>query len=152
MKENIVIDADITVEINKPETTYSQTIPLVENTINAGFPSPANDYIGIGIDLDRELIKSPASTFYGKVRGDSMQDINIADGDIIVIDKSLLPCNGDIAVCFLNGEFTLKTIAIYKDCLYLVSANKQYEHIKLTSDNNFIVWGIVTYVISKVKK
>lgn len=149
---SININTEPTVEINEVESGNSRLIPLMENTISAGFPSPATDYMSTGIDLNKELIRNPSSTFYGRVKGDSMQDAGIFDGDIIVIDKGLEPENDDIAVCFINGEFTLKRIVIEDNRLMLMPANKKYKPILVTPENTFIVWGIVTYVISKVKK
>ncbi len=143
---------EVNVEISRPDDESKQTIPFIESGISAGYPSPAADYMSIGIDLNKELIRNPSSTFYGRVKGDSMQDANINDGDIIVIDKGLEPKSSDIAVCFINGEFTLKTIMINENGLQLVPANKKYKPITVTEENNFIVWGVVTYVISRVKK
>lgn len=146
------INTEPVVEINNVDSSNSRLIPLMENTISAGFPSPATDYMSTGIDLNKELIRNPSSTFYGRVKGDSMQEAGIFDGDIIVIDKGLEPENDDIAVCFINGEFTLKRIVMENNRLVLMPANKKYKPIVVTQDNTFIVWGIVTYVISKVKK
>ncbi len=122
-------------------------IPFVEQGIKAGFPSPAEDFSEVSIDLNVELLKNPASTFFSRVSGDSMQDVGISDGDLLVIDKSLEAKNGKIAVCFIDGEFTLKKIKIEKDFCWLIPANKNYKPIKVTAENDFLVWGIVTYVI-----
>lgn len=124
-------------------------LPLAEG-IRAGFPSPAEEYIELAFDLNKELIKNPSSTFYGRVRGNSMVDAGINDGDILVIDKSIYPSDGLKAVCFIDGEFTLKTLKLTKDGLYLMPANSEFKPIKVTTDNEFIVWGIVTFVIHKV--
>lgn len=122
-------------------------LPFVSSGISAGFPSPADDFLDSGIDLNKELIKNPYSTFYGRVRGDSMKDLGIHNGDLLVIDKSLEPQNGKIAVCYIDGEFTVKTIKIEDDCCWLVPANENYKPIKVTAENDFIVWGIVINVI-----
>ncbi len=122
-------------------------LPFVINGISAGFPSPADDFLDTGIDLNKELIKNPNSTFYGRVRGDSMKDLGIHNGDLLVIDKSLEPQNGKIAVCYIDGEFMVKTIKIEDDCCWLVPANENYKPIKVTAANDFIVWGIVINVI-----
>lgn len=118
--------------------------------IKAGFPSPANDFLESGIDLNHYIIKHPSATFYGKVSGDSMIGLGINSGDILVIDRSLEPQEGKIAVCFIDGEFTLKQLHIEKDFILLLPANEHYSPIKVTQDNNFVVWGIVSYVIKKV--
>ncbi len=118
--------------------------------ISAGFPSPADDYMEAGIDLNRELIRNPGATFFGRVKGFSMQDAGISDGDVLVIDKSLEPRNGAVAVCFLDGEFTVKRIRLEKGELFLVPENKEFQPIRITAGNDFMVWGIVTYVIKKM--
>ena len=124
---------------------------MTGNTICAGFPSPAQDYVEGGIDLNRELVKNPAATFFGRVKGDSMTGAGIDDGDLIVIDKSLEASEGDIAVCFLDGEFTLKRIHIDGDVLWLMPENPKYKKIKVTADQNFKVWGVVTYSIKGIR-
>lgn len=115
--------------------------------ISAGFPSPAADFIDVNIDLGKELIRNPACTFLGRVRGNSMQDVGITDGDILIIDKSLPPSNGRIAVCFLDGEFTVKRIQFEEDGCWLVAENPKFRPIKVTQDNDFLIWGIVINVI-----
>ena len=94
------------------ESPQAMHIPLSANTISAGFPSPANDYLESRIDLNEELIKNPSSTFFARVSGLSMLGAGIDENDILIIDKSLQPRNGCIAVCCLDGEFTLKRIRI----------------------------------------
>lgn len=86
--------------------------PMAEDGIHAGFPSPAQDYMNKCIDLNAELVRHPAATFYGRVVGDSMIDAGVEEGDILVIDKALNAQEGDMAVCFIDGEFTLKYIGI----------------------------------------
>jgi DNA polymerase V len=125
-------------------------LPLVEKGISAGFPSPADDYIDLSIDLNKELISNPNATFYGRVKGTSMIDAGIYEGDVLVIDKSKEPVNGAVAVCFIDGEFTVKKIKLGKNTCYLMPANENYKPIKVTEENQFIVWGIVTYIIHKV--
>lgn len=136
------------IDFYSADTSTDLPLPLAEG-IKAGFPSPAQDYIDLAFDLNKELVKNPSSTFYGRVRGNSMIDEGINDGDILVIDKSLPPADGRKAVCYIDGEFTLKTIRIGKDGIYLMPANPDYKPIKVTEENDFVVWGIVTYVIHK---
>jgi DNA polymerase V len=120
--------------------------------ISAGFPSPAGDYLEDPIDLNKALIKNPGSTFFGRVKGLSMKDAGIDDEDILIVDKSISPRNGLVAVCFIDGEFTLKQILTdNKKSLTLVPANKHFKPIAITPDNDFIIWGIVTYVIKKMQ-
>ena len=119
--------------------------------IHAGFPSPAQDYMTGCVDLNKELVRHPAATFYGRVVGDSMIEDDVHEGDILVIDKSLEPRDGDMAVCFVDGEFTLKRIFRAPECLILRPANPRYPEIRVTDLTDFTVWGIVTYVIKKVR-
>lgn len=126
------------------------TVELPE--IKAGFPSPAQDYVENGIDLNRELVKNPSSTFFGKASGCSMEGAGIFDGDLLVIDKSLEPYEGAIAVCFIDGEFTLKRIHFERrdghlEAIWLQPENSTFPPIKVTDENQFIIWGIVTHSI-----
>ena len=121
--------------------------PLADQGISAGFPSPAQDFIDLSIDLNKEFIKHPSSTFFGRVKGNSMKDAGIDNGDLLIVDKSLRPTDGKIAVCFVDGEFTVKRIRIEKDCCWLVAANEAYKPIRVTAENDFMVWGIVVHVI-----
>lgn len=125
-------------------------LPFVQHGISAGFPSPADDFLDLSIDLNKELIKHPYATFYGRVSGDSMTGAGLDDGDLLVIDKSLEPRDGKIAVCFVDGEFTVKRIKIEADAVWLMPENKKYKPIKVTQDNEFVIWGIVTSVIKNI--
>lgn len=138
-------------QIFTADTSTEMALPMVDSGISAGFPSPAQDYLDLKLDLNKELISNPSSTFFGRVRGHSMRDAGILDGDILVIDKSLEPHDGDTAVCFIDGEFTLKFIRIEKDAVWLTPANPAFEPIKVTEENNFCIWGIVTYTIQDHK-
>lgn len=133
----------------RAETATELRLPIADEGIKAGFPSPAQDFMDLAIDLNKELIKHPSSTFYGRVKGDSMIDAGIYDGDILVIDKSLDPNDGDMAVCYIDGEFTIKYIKIEKHIVSLIPANSQYKPITVTPENEFLIWGIVTYSIRK---
>ncbi len=123
---------------------------LIEQGISAGFPSPADDFKEIRISLDRELVKNSESTFYARVSGDSMIDAGLDDGDLLIIDRSLSPENGKIAICFIDGDFTVKRIKKDKNKLHLVPENKKYQPIEVSEENELIIWGIVEYVIKKV--
>ncbi|MGZ2368838.1 LexA family protein [Ancylomarina sp. YFZ004] len=125
-------------------------IPLVGSSVHAGFPSPADDFIEKNISLDSELIRNKEATFYARVEGDSMKDANIHDGDLLVIDRSLEPQNNKVAVCFIDGEFTVKRLHLKEDYILLMPENKEFSPIKVTDENEFLIWGIVTYVIKAV--
>lgn len=126
-----------------------ELLPFADAGVHAGFPSPAQDYMEKSLDLNELMIKRPASTFFARVKGDSMQDAGVKDGDILVIDKSLPPRNGAMAVCFIDGEVTLKFVKTGKNCVWLMPANDAYLPIRVTPDNEFAIWGIVTYSIHK---
>ncbi|MEG1564957.1 MAG: translesion error-prone DNA polymerase V autoproteolytic subunit [Bacteroides sp.] len=139
-------------ELYSSNTSTTLPLPYAEEGIHAGFPSPAQDYMEVSIDLNKELVPHPSSTFYGRVKGDSMKEEAIDDGDILVIDKSLELMDDDLAVCFVDGEFTLKRVRIASDIIRLVPSNKEYPEIPVTAENDFIIWGIVTYTIKKNRR
>lgn len=133
---------------------------MAQTEIHAGFPSPATDYMTQAIDLNKELVRHPAATFYGRVVGDSMIDAGVEEGDILVIDKALEAQEGDMAVCFVDGEFTLKHLRFTEVTasdgsksrrISLVPANDRYPVIDVGEGSDFIMWGVVTYVIKKVR-
>jgi len=137
-------------DIYTADTKTTLTLPVVEGGISAGFPSPADDFLDLSIDLNKEFVKNPSTTFYGRVRGDSMVNAGLNNGDLLIIDKSLEAVEGKIAVCFIDGEFLVKRIKIEKDIVWLVAENEKYAPIKVTEANDFLIWGIVTTVIKSV--
>jgi DNA polymerase V len=130
-----------------PDYESDLKIPFIKDGVSAGFPSPATDFMENNIDLNKELSENPEATFYIKVKGNSMIDAGINDKDVLVVDRSLEPRNNKIAICFIDGEFTVKRIRLEKDCMYLMPENPNYQPIKVTEENQLIIWGIVTYVI-----
>ena len=134
----------------KPKKGNSTGQWLVEQGVSAGFPSPADDFKEVRISLDKELVKNKDATFYARVSGDSMIEAGLDDGDLIVIDRSLNPENGKIAVCFIDGDFTVKRIKKEKNKLYLIPENKRYKTIEINEGDELIIWGIVEYVIKKI--
>ena len=124
---------------------------MAQDGIHAGFPSPATDYMTQAIDLNKELVRHPAATFYGRVVGDSMIDAGVDEGDILVIDKALDAKDGDMTVCFVDGEFTLKYLRVKEEGIVLEPANKLYPSIEIKEGMDFIMWGVVTYVIKKIR-
>jgi DNA polymerase V len=101
------------------------------------------------IDLNRVLIKNPPSTFFGRVKGFSMKDAGVDDGDLLVIDKALSYRSGAMAVCFLNNEFTLKYLQKRDGKLFLMPANPEFPPIEVKEEDDFAIWGIVSYIIKK---
>ena len=133
----------------KAVTDTQLVIPFIEEGIKAGFPSPAQDYADIGIDLNVELIKNKASTFFARVDGNSMTGSFIFDGDIVIVDKSLEVRDGCKVIAFIEGEFVMKTIRMGDGVHYLVPENDEYPTITVTPEHQFMIWGVVTYVIHK---
>ncbi len=109
----------------------------------------ANGYFEPVFDLNYDLIENPVSTFYGRAKGFSMKEAGIDDGDLLVIDKSLEYKNGALAVCHLDGEFTLKRIKKERDKLYITATNGEFQPIEIRDNDEIIIWGIVTYVVKK---
>ena len=128
--------------------------PAISPAIKAGFPSPAEDYLQDSLDFNRDLIRNPEATFYGKVSGDSMMDAGICDGDIAVIDRSVEPSDGDIIVAYVNNEFTIKYLDLSHKAegyIELRPANKKYHPIRIEAFDDFRVWGVVVWTIKKWK-
>ncbi|MDG1023777.1 MAG: translesion error-prone DNA polymerase V autoproteolytic subunit [Flavobacteriaceae bacterium] len=118
--------------------------------ISAGFPSPADDFKELRISIDQEVVRNEEATFYARVSGESMQGAGLDDGDLLVIDRSLEPMDNKIAICFIDGEFTVKRLKVTKDEILLIPENPKYRPIKVTEENELIIWGIVTYVVKKL--
>lgn len=133
-----------------PDTKRELELPFISAGIKAGFPSPAADFDETRVSIDQIVVKHKEATFYAKASGTSMIGAGIDDGDILVIDRSLEARNGKIAVCFVDGEFTVKRIKVEQDCVYLVPENPKFEPIKVTEENELIVWGIVTHVVKSL--
>lgn len=120
-------------------------------SVKAGFPSPADDFPGGSLKISDYIVKNPASTFYVRVSGDSMIGDGIGDGDILVVDKSVTIYDRCIAVCFIDGEFTVKRVELFPDHALLLPSNPKYAPITITEDNKFIIWGVVRFIIKKVQ-
>jgi DNA polymerase V len=133
-----------------PKTSDGTGAIFIDTGISAGFPSPADDFRETRISLDEELIQNKEATFFAKVSGQSMIGAGLDDNDLLVIDRSIEPANNKIAVCFLDGEFTVKRLRVENDAVWLQPENPDYPTIKITEENDFVIWGIVTNVIKKV--
>ena len=127
----------------------AETVPFMSAPVIAGFPSPAEDFVEMEIDLNKLLIKNSAATFLARVRGSSMIDAGIFDGDLLIIDRSLEWHPNEVAICFIDNEFTAKRIQKCDDEWFLLPANESMERIKIK--NELEVWGIVTYIIHKAR-
>lgn len=128
---------------------------LIAPEIKAGFPSPAEDYLHDSLDFNRDLIRHPEATFYGRVDGDSMVDAGICDGDIAVIDRSVEPQHNDVIVAYINGEFTIKYLDLsHKEegFIELRPANQNFKPIRIDANDKFEVWGVVVWTIKNWKR
>ena len=138
------------VEIFKADTGSKQPLPLYLSRIKAGFPSPADDYLDKKLDLNEFLVKHPASTFFVKVKGDSMIGAGIHSGDILIVDRSIEPKDKRIVVAVVNGDFTVKRVSKKANKLALLAENDKYAPIEIKDGMDFEIWGVVVHVIHSV--
>ena len=134
--------------MKKDLTVFPQLMPT---PVRAGFPNPAEDARGLPLDLNELVVRHPVSTYYLRVAGDSMTGAGITEGDIVVVDKSLEPKNGDIVVAAVDGDFTLKYLKRKGQEAWLVAANPAYQPIALHEALDAQLWGVVTFVIHKTR-
>ena len=133
-----------------PDQDQQKSLHLVQEGISAGFPSPADDFKELRISIDQEVVRNEEATFYARVSGESMQGAGLDDGDLLVIDRSMEPQHDKIAVCYIDGEFTVKRLKVATYGVFLIPENPKYQPIKVTEENELIIWGIVTYVVKKL--
>lgn len=130
-------------------TTLRQ--PLASASVEAGFPSPAEDYLERSIDLNEELVRNPAATFFIRVNGDSMRDAGIHQGDILVVDRSVTPADRQIVVAMIDGEFTVKRFCNRDGRITLEAENPAFRPIEVREDQELTIWGAVTFVIHQAR-
>jgi len=133
--------------IYKADNTISLPLELSVSPIEAGFPSPADDHLDIALDLNEYLIKHPSATFYIYVKGDSMINDGIYNGDIMIVDRAISPKSKDVVIAAIDGEFTVKRIHKKNNKIYLQPSNKNYKTICITNEMDFQIWGVVTHTI-----
>ena len=138
-----------TLEIFKCTTKTELSLIYADEGVQAGFPSPAQDFLEHALDFNRDMVKNPDATFYARVKGESMIDEGITTGDILVIDRSLTAKYGNLTVCAIDGEFTLKRLKLENEKISLIPANTYFSPIEITEDMEFILWGVVIFVIKK---
>jgi DNA polymerase V len=136
-------------EMQKSSIVFKLPLQFADKGVRAGFPSPAQDFLEHSLDFNRDMVKNPESSFYARVVGSSMIDEGINSGDLLLIDRSVEAKNGTLAVCAVDGEFTLKRISKSGDKLYLMPANSNFKPIEIKPEQNFEVWGVVLYIIKK---
>ena len=138
-------------EISSPLIETPKPVAVFTATVQAGFPSPANDYFENKLDLNELVIQHPAATFFVRVEGESMANADIHSGDILVVDRSIEPASGKIVIAVIDGEFTVKRLIIENSRAFLVPENSNYPTLKIEEEADFQVWGVVTYVIHKTR-
>ena len=121
--------------------------PVFLDSVSAGFPSPATDYMESKLDLNEYLIKHPAATFIVKAKGSSMIDVGILSEDLLIVDRSIIPKNNDIVIASIFGDLTVKRFQKKENSLFLLSANSDYPSIQVKEEMECFIWGIVTYII-----
>lgn len=137
------------IEVYKIAESILQEMPLILTKIQAGFPSPAEDYHEERLSLDKELIRNRSATFFARVTGDSMINSGIYDGDLVIVDKALEPKADSVLLCVMDGDFTLKKVRKIGKDMYMMPENPDFAPLKISEDNDFRVWGVVTYSIKK---
>ena len=129
------------------ENGTSYTLPLYGCSVRAGFPSPADDYIEMHLDLNSYLVQHPSATFFLKASGDSMINIGISDGDMLVVDRSVEATHGKIVIAAVNGELTVKRLSLTGGKTQLLPENNKYRPIVITEDMELVIWGVVIHLI-----
>ena len=143
----------VTLEFLTSDLTALIEVPYFDEGISAGFPSPADDFQELKISFDKEVFGTSASTiFCARVSGSSMEGAGISNNDIIAVDRLLDPEDGDIAVCLIYDEFTLKRLRVEKDCVWLMPENDNYKPIQITENESFQIWGIVINTLKYHRK
>ena len=123
------------------------SLPLALCRVEAGFPSPADDYMEGSLDLNEHVIKHPSATYFVRASGDSMTDAGIFNGDLLIVDRSLEPIHGKVVIAEVDGQLTVKRLLKLSDGFSLQSENSSYPPIELQEGNEVVVWGVVTHVI-----
>jgi DNA polymerase V len=137
---------DISAPIPFEKRTRIQ-LPLYSDTVEAGFPSPADDHLERAIDLNEELVRNPSSTFFVRVKGDSMRDAGIHSGDVLIIDRSVTPVDRQIVVAMIDREFTVKRFRKRGTRIFLEAENPAFLPIEVEEPQELTIWGAVTYII-----
>ncbi len=125
-------------------------LPFFDTKIQAGFPSPAEDHMEQRLDLNSLVIENPSATFFVRVAGESMKDVGIDDGDVLVVDRSIEKWENRIVVAVIDSEFTIKRFTKKNGFVVLEAENSQYPSIKITPETDFSVWGVVCWTLKKL--
>ncbi|MDA3898533.1 MAG: translesion error-prone DNA polymerase V autoproteolytic subunit [Desulfobacteraceae bacterium] len=134
-------------KIYPPDLSTKLTCPLFMAPVEAGFPSPAEDYIEGQLDLNKHLIKHPAATFFVRATGKSMINAGIFPNDILIVDRSLEPADKKVVIAVVNGELTVKRFRQIDGHAMLMPENEAYNEIELTDGMDCEIWGVVVHVV-----
>jgi DNA polymerase V len=124
-------------------------IPMASASVQAGFPSPADDHLERSLDLNEHLVSNPAATFFVRVQGNSMKDAGIVDGDTLIVDRSVTPKDRQIVIAMLDGEFTVKRLRKRGKRVFLEAENPEFAPIEIGENQELTIWGVVTFVIHR---
>jgi len=130
--------------------TVPQSFPRMSHSIRAGFPSPADDYVEKHIDLNETLIQHREATFFLRVKGHSMVNAGIDDGDELIVDRAIAPEHNRIVVAAVDGELTVKRFYRRNGVVKLIAENPQYPDITFEKEQELMIWGVFTRVIKSV--
>ena len=136
--------------VTPPDDALKLKLPLLLTGVQAGFPSPADDFIDKRLDLNEHLISHPAATFFVRAVGDSMLGAGIHDGDLVIVDRAVEAQAGKVVMAAIGGELTLKRLERKGDRLLLAPANPDYPSFDVTAREDFEIWGVATHVIHKL--
>ncbi|WP_296687287.1 translesion error-prone DNA polymerase V autoproteolytic subunit [Flavobacterium sp.] len=139
-----------TLEFYTPDYSTTLELPFIDGIPGPVFPGLADNFVGVKIDIVNELIKNKEATIYAKVKDNSMKNMGVYNGDLLIIDRSLEPENDKTALCYIDGKFTAKRVKIEQNVIWLITENDDFEPIKVTQDNEFIIWGILIASIKKI--
>lgn len=137
-------------QLERMEHQKSYRLPVFSSKVQAGFPSPADDYIEGYLDLNSKFIHHPSATFVVQATGDSMVDAGISSGDWLLVDRSIEPTDGRIVIAAVNGELTVKRLSKNEGRVQLLPANSTFNPIDITQDNELVIWGVVTLVLHEL--
>ncbi len=148
---SLQVPRELVADILKFVSGHGYKLPLFQSKVEAGFPSPADDYIEATLDLNDHIVKNPAATFFARATGESMTGAGIFPDDILVVDRSLKPKNGSIIIAVIDGELTVKRLSMYQGRVELLSENPRYKPIVISDEASLNVWGVVSYVIHSLR-
>ncbi|MFJ1270180.1 LexA family protein [Legionella lytica] len=145
--KTVRVPLSLVAQVERLKEGSNYQLPVFSSKVQAGFPSPADDYIEGYLDLNTQFIHNPSSTFVLQATGDSMIEAGIFSGAYLVVDRSIPPTDGRIVIAAVNGELTVKRLSKRGGRVQLLPANPQFQPIDITEDSEMVIWGVVTLVL-----